>query len=195
MAENKGVKLLIDESFVDFVKLEDGQNITEKSLIHEKILEKNEKLYVVKSISKSYGVPGIRLGVLASADDEMIQRIKSDVAIWNINSFAEFYMQNMAKYSDQYEKALQAFRECRGIFASQLRKISFLDVYDTQANFFMCKVKGIESRELCQKLLKDNILIKDLSGKIADGKQYVRIAIRKQEENDRLINALKNLEK
>lgn len=194
-AENKGVKLLIDESFVDFVKLEDGQNITEKSLIHEKILEKNEKLYVVKSISKSYGVPGIRLGVLASADDEMIQRIKSDVAIWNINSFAEFYMQNMAKYSEQYEKALQAFRECRGIFASQLRKISFLDVYDTQANFFMCKVKGIESRELCQKLLKDNILIKDLSGKIADGKQYVRIAIRKQEENDRLINALKNLEK
>lgn len=194
-AENKGVKLLIDESFVDFVKLEDGQNITEKSLIHEKILEKNEKLYVVKSISKSYGVPGIRLGVLASADDEMIQRIKSDVAIWNINSFAEFYMQNMAKYSEQYEKALQAFRECRDIFASQLRKISFLDVYDTQANFFMCKVKGIESRELCQKLLKDNILIKDLSGKIADGKHYVRIAIRKQEENDRLINALKNLEK
>ena len=53
-------------------------------------LEKNRHLFIVKSISKSYGVPGLRLGVLASGDVKMISELKKDVAIWNINSFAEF---------------------------------------------------------------------------------------------------------
>ena len=57
------------------------------------ILSANPHLVVVKSISKLYGVSGLRLGVLASGNSEMIARLKKEVAIWNINSFDEFYMQ------------------------------------------------------------------------------------------------------
>lgn len=64
-------------------------------------------------------------------------------------------------------------------------------MYDTQANYILCQGKGKNSRELCCELLKDSILIKDISGKIENGKQYIRIAIRKQEENERLIQVLK----
>lgn len=60
---------------------------------------------VVKSISKSYGVPGLRLGVLASADKKLIAWIKKDVSIWNINSIAEFYMQIFGKYEQSYVRA------------------------------------------------------------------------------------------
>lgn len=190
-AEVKNIKLLLDESFVDFVDIQGEECIADKSLIHRKIIETYKNLYVIKSISKSYGVPGIRLGVLVSSDEVMIEKMKQDVSIWNINSFGEFYMQNIEKYSDQYEKALQSFRECRENFMRELRKFDFLDVYDTQANYILCQVKGKNSRELCCELLKNNILIKDVSDKVANGKQYIRIAIRRQEENNKLIQVLK----
>ena len=61
-----------------------------------------EHLFIMKSISKSYGVPGIRLGVLASGNIHMIDKLKKDVSIWNINSFGEFYMQIYKKYKNQY---------------------------------------------------------------------------------------------
>lgn len=194
-AEDKNIKLLVDESFVDFVDIEEGQSVVDKSLLHRNILDRYSQLYVIKSISKSYGVPGIRLGVFASSDEEMIGKIKQDVAIWNINSFGEFYMQNMEKYFEEYKKALQFFRKCREYFLEELRKIHFLEVYNTQANYVLCQVKGIKSRELCCELLKDNILIKDITGKIENGKQYIRIAIRKQEENERLIQVLSKVNK
>ena len=92
----EGIKLLIDESFVDFAEEEDSTIITQE------ILGANKHLYVMKSISKSYGVPGLRLGVLASGDVDTISKMKKDVAIWNINSFAEFYMQITEKYKKDY---------------------------------------------------------------------------------------------
>lgn len=74
--------------FVDFVDSE-----ADCSLLHNDVLESYDGLYIMKSISKSYGVPGLRLGVLASSDKGLISKIKKEVSIWNINSFAEFYMQ------------------------------------------------------------------------------------------------------
>ena len=86
--EKKNIRFVVDESFVDFV---DEEETT--TLLDAEILKANPNLIVVKSISKSYGVPGLRLGVLASSDEELIAEMKKDVAIWNINSFAEFYLQ------------------------------------------------------------------------------------------------------
>lgn len=104
-ARKKGMRLLIDESFCDFSDEEDN------TLISEQILNRYENLIVIKSISKSYGVPGIRLGVIASGDEELIARIKKDVSIWNINSFGEFYMQIAEKYQKDYKTALVQFRK------------------------------------------------------------------------------------
>ena len=178
---------------MDFVDVKEGQSIHDKTFICGEYLQTYTNLYVIKSISKSYGVPGIRLGVLASGDAKMIREIKQDVSIWNINSFGEFYMQIMEKYSGQYETALQEFRQCRLDFMQKLREIPFLDVCKTQANYVMCQVKDRESRALCCQLLRYNMLIKDISEKIGNGKQYVRIAIRTQEENEKLIQVLKEL--
>ncbi|MBQ5375192.1 MAG: aminotransferase class I/II-fold pyridoxal phosphate-dependent enzyme, partial [Bacteroidaceae bacterium] len=92
-AGRQGITIIVDESFVDFT---DG--FEDNSLLHNDILETYGNLVVVKSISKSYGVPGLRLGVLASGNKDLIARMKKEVAIWNINSFAEFYMQIFGKY-------------------------------------------------------------------------------------------------
>ena len=180
---------MIDESFVDFA--DDG---TQSTLLRDSILRENPHLCVVKSISKSYGVPGLRLGILASADGELIGYLRKNVAIWNINSFAEFYMQIYGKYEKDYERACELFREERAIFARELESIPFLRVIPSAANYFLCELScGVTSYDLALRLLTDhNILIKDCSHKkgFPKDRQYVRIAIRDRADNRRLTEAL-----
>ena len=159
------------------------------------MLECNKHLYVVKSISKSYGVPGLRLGVLASGDTETIARLKKEVAIWNINSFGEFYMQIYEKYHKDYLKACQLFREERKLFFEELQQIPYLRVIPSQANYFLCELMTdkFSSKELAVRLLTDHdILIKDCSGKSAFTRgSYIRLAVRDRKDNHKLTEALK----
>ena len=184
------LKFVVDESFVDFASVE-GRC----SLLDNDILENNPHLVIVKSISKSYGVPGLRLGVLASGDTEMIAKLKKGVAIWNINSLGEFYMQIYEKYHKDYDKACVKFREEREIFYNELKEIPFLEVYPSQGNYFLCRVKReYTSHELALKLLKRNILIKDCGTKKAfNGGNYIRLAVRNRKDNSYLIETLKHL--
>ena len=190
-AAERNIHIIIDESFVDFT-----DNHKDNSLLHNDILESNTNLMVMKSISKSYGVPGLRLGVFATSDKEIIAKMKKDVAIWNINSFAEYYMQIFAKYEKDYQEACDKFIEERRLFINGLRQIPFLRVIDSQANYFLCEVKNkYTSSELTRILLeKADILIKDCSTKSAfNGRNYIRIAIRDRKDNSKLVETLKKL--
>ena len=187
----RDIRLIVDESFVDF-----SDEGPANSLLNDDILEQYPELLVMKSISKSYGVPGLRLGVLAGADTVLLGKMKKDVAIWNINSFAEFYMQIFNKYESFYRNACLDFVSERNRFAEQLSSIPFLRVIPSQANYFLCQVtKHYTSRQLTEKLLNEyNILIKDCDTKTGlEGQNFVRIAIRDRHDNDRLIDALKSL--
>lgn len=183
----KKIRLIIDESFVDFA---DEINCT---LIEQEIIDSNKHLFVMKSISKSYGVPGIRLGILVSGDTDSIAFMKKDVAIWNINSFGEFFMQIEEKYQRDYREALVLYREERNRFQNELKKIDGVRVIPSQANYVMVELEddipsGLLLKEL---LIKHNILIKDLKVK-TEGGNYIRLAIRNKIENDVLLEAVKN---
>ena len=181
----KNVRLIVDESFVDFAD--------EKStLIDQELLDSNHNLFVMKSISKSYGVPGLRLGVLASGDTRMIARMKKDVAIWNINSFAEFYLQIAEKYQSSYEESLERLRKERSRRQKELNGINGIRVIPSQANFIMVELESsVSPKTLLKKLLiKYNILVKELTTK-TNGRNYLRLAIRNTKDNDMLIDALK----
>lgn len=186
----KCIRFVVDESFVDFVDVEG-----EYSLLRNEILEANPHLVVVKSISKSYGVPGLRLGILASGNTEVIATLKKQVAIWNINSFGEFYMQIYEKYHKDYDKACALFREERGLFYNELKGVPYLKVYPSQANYFLCQVTDrFSSHELATQLLKYNIFIKDCGTKKAfNGGNYIRLAVRDRKDNSYLVDILKKL--
>ncbi len=188
--QERKIRLIVDESFVDFA--EEG---LESTLLSNKYLEKYPHLVVMKSISKSYGVPGLRLGIMATSDIALINYAKKSVAIWNINSFAEFYMQIFGKYENDYKKACGKFIEERNRFFKALQEIKFLRIIPSQANYFLCEVTDLyTSTELTKRLLEKNILIKDCSTKKAfNGKNYIRIAIRNKNDNDQIIHLLKIL--
>lgn len=187
-AGTRGCRLVIDESFADF-----SEEFPENTLLHDDVLERNSHLCVMKSISKSYGVPGLRLGVLASGDEEIIAHLKKDVSIWNINSFAEFFLQIYSKYDSDYKRSSAKFIAERERFRTELAAVPFLEVFDSQANYFLCRLTGtLTSGELAVRLLSDyGILIKDCSTKKGfEGRNYIRIAIRNREDNSRLVKAL-----
>ena len=192
-SKKKRIRLIIDESFVDFS--EDWEN---NSLLHDELLELYPQLIVMKSISKSFGVPGIRLGILASADKQLIAGLKKQVSIWNLNAFAEFFMQIYNKYEKDYKTACGKFLKERANFEKQLRNISFLRVMPSQANYFLCEILPPKTaNEVVLFMLKHhNILTRDCSNKPGlDEKQYMRISIRNHEDNIRLIDSLKDLDK
>ncbi|MDL2225439.1 aminotransferase class I/II-fold pyridoxal phosphate-dependent enzyme [Eubacteriales bacterium OttesenSCG-928-M02] len=187
-AKMEGIQLVYDESFSDFASLED-------TLLEKEFLFENPHVLVVKSISKSYGVPGLRLGILASGNRELIQEMKKRVAIWNINSFGEFYLQIAEKYQGDYVDAMERFYLERERFLEALAQVPWLRVLPTRANYVMCQVlPPKEARAVTETLLDEaHILIKDLSQKSGISGEYIRIAIKTPVENDRLLDALMRL--
>ena len=187
--KKKNIKLIIDESFVDFAIEENS------SLLTDDILNKFSNLIVVKSISKSYGVPGLRLGVIATSDISIINKLKKEVSIWNINSFAEYYMQIYNKYEKLYKKSLDKIKISRKNFIRGLKEIEELAVLDSEANYVMVKIlEKYTSKDLAEILLnKYDILIKDLKGKKGINDNYIRLAIRDEKDNNYCLRAIKEI--
>lgn len=185
---SKGRKLIVDESFIDFVEDDEWH-----TLLDMEVLLNHPSLIVLKSISKSFGVAGLRLGVIATADTDLIAFMKKDVAIWNINSFAEYYLQIIEKYRDDYYEAMEKFKEVRKRYLDKLSRIKGFKVYPSQANYVMCHIENsVTSTELADILLnRYNVLIKNLASKEGLNKgNYVRLSVKSDEENDYIVNAL-----
>ena len=189
-AEKRNILVVVDESFSDFADVSEPT-----SLLDQEILDTHRNLIVIKSISKSFGVPGMRLGILATSNTDVLSIIARELSIWNINSFGEFFLQIWNKYRRDYEIALDTIKTERDRFEQALQQITYLDVFHSEANYIMCEVKApLQSYNLAVDLLeKYGILIKDLSKKkgIAP-KQCIRLAVRNREDNDRLLTALQS---
>ena len=184
--------VLIDESFMDFA--DDEVHFT---LIQNEILDKYPNMFVLKSISKSYGVPGLRLGILSSGNTDALGKVKEQLSIWNINSFAEYYLDISPKYKDVYNNSRKRINLARNVFVENLRQISWINVYPSQANYVLCEIlsDNLSSEDLTQTMLIHyNILIKDCAKKLGfEGKNFIRLAVRDEEDNSILINALANI--
>ncbi|MGI6329249.1 MAG: aminotransferase class I/II-fold pyridoxal phosphate-dependent enzyme [Bacilli bacterium] len=181
-------RIIIDESFVDFAEAK-----IRYTLINNDLLNKYKNLIVIKSIGKSYGVPGLRLGVLATSDQEVISILSKSISIWNINSFAEYFLQIMGIYKKDFLIACNKIVTERKRFKKKLKELKELEVYKSEANYIMCKLKGIKAQNLAEYMLKENkIFIKVLTGKEGFKKgEYIRIAIKEKNDNDFFLSSLK----
>lgn len=182
-AKEKSVRVVVDESFIDFAQ-------DEATLLVDTYLSANPHLIVIRSISKVCGVAGLRLGVMASGDEQLVARIKKTISIWNLNSTAEFYMQIFGKYEKRYFASCKQLREERMRFAEELSKVPYLRVLPSKANFVMCEVLPPQTaRGLARVLLgRYSIFIKDCSSmRGVEGCEMVRVAVRTPEENNMFI--------
>jgi len=187
----KNIRLIYDESFLDFA---DGS--ADHSLIEADLLDRLPNLVAVKSISKSYGVPGFRLGIIATSDQALLQRVWKEISIWNINSLAEHFLQIIDKHRHDFRSACRQIVLERERFVLGLRDIPFLRTLPSHANYVLCEIlPPWKPADLAESLLNDyGILIKDASGKLGfDGRPFVRLTVRDQADDDYLLGALQTL--
>ncbi|MBO4859278.1 MAG: aminotransferase class I/II-fold pyridoxal phosphate-dependent enzyme [Treponema sp.] len=188
--KTRNVQLIFDESFIDFADKE-----IRYTLIDESIIEKYPNLVIIKSISKSYGVPGLRLGILVNSNPELIEKVTKNNSIWNINSFGEYFLQIFDKYKSNYKEACDKLADERKRFSKALSNISGIKAYPSQANYILCEYNGKQNiTELTESLLENhNLLVKNLVRKhLFEGRNFMRLAILEPENNDLLIEAIRH---
>lgn len=174
------IRLLLDESAADFAD-------EDSSLLKQELLNANPQLFVLKNIARAHGVQGLRLGLLASGDVRTLAAVREDVSAERLDAFAEFYLQIFGKYRNAYVCGLERFRAERARFVRELRGLRTLRVFPCQANFVMAELVGRETaEELCGRLLLRHRMLLE-----APGAGYLRIAVRNEADNDRLLAALR----
>ena len=189
-AQKNNTLLVIDESFIDFA--DEDKRYT---LICDDFISKYNNLIVIRSIGKSYGVAGLRLGVLATSNDYILEQLKKYMQIWNINSMAEYFLQTFNLYSKEYVNACNKISKERAFLYKKINEIDGIKAHYSHANFIMINLGKNNSTDFCVNALsKYNILIKDLSTKdYFNKKNYIRVAVKDREQNESLIQCMKEL--
>ncbi len=185
--EPAGCRLIVDESFIEFSRAGCAGSIESMVALHP-------NLVVLKSMSKVFGIAGLRLGYLLSADREFIREIRGRLPIWNINGLAEEFLRTVGRYRREFEESCELTRRaCQDLYR-QLCAMPGIEPVEPDANFVLCRLTGPSPTgpELARRLyVEHNILIKDCAAKsMPDADRYLRIASRTPAENCRLVEAL-----
>lgn len=179
---------IIDESFIEF----SGQPSV-ISLLEEKPLT---NIIVVKSLSKSLGVPGIRLGYTYTCDAQFIREVMARTPIWNMNSLAEFTLEIILKHRMALKKSIALTISDREQFGADLAKVGLVDrVYPSGANFILVRLRqGVSARTVVERMLSEHsVYLKDISDKFSDRGEYLRLAVRLPHENRMVVDLLESL--
>ncbi len=184
IVEHPEVDFLVDESFIDF---SDQGSLT--SFLREKPVE---NLIVLKSLGKSLGVPGLRMGYLYTHKQALHDYFKSRLPIWNQNSLAEFFLETGLKHRDALQRSFVATREERQRMGTLLAATAGITrVWPSAANFFLVEIGSeVDLEAMLRHMLRlSGIYVKDISSKV--GCRALRIAVRTTPDNDLFLDCWK----
>ena len=172
------IYLLLDECFVDFV--DEPEKTTSKQL-----LEQYREMFILKAFTKLYAMAGLRLGYGMSRNTELLQKMEQCLQPWNISIPAQAAGVAALREKAYVAESKQLIRQERKWLQEQLKTLG-IRVYDSAANYIF--FRGPEG--LTEKLLKQQIIIRDCSGYPGLGEGYYRIAVRTHAENEKLIQIM-----
>ena len=182
--------LVVDESFIDF-----AQEGSRASLEAE--VARYQNLAILKSMSKAYGICGLRIGYLLTANEALVRRVREGLPIWNLNGFAEAFLRLAPRYRQEFAASCDQVRADRDRLFQDLSGIPGLSVYRPEANFIFCRLPDHtpSGPEVTRRLfVEDNIYVKHCQGKtMAESSRYIRIASRTRRENRAVADALRRV--
>ena len=177
--------LVVDESFIDFT--EDKDKIT---LLHK--APESENILVLKSMTKFFRVPGLRLGYVVG-NESVINRLKKSLPPWSVNAFAQIVGKRLFEFKNIKGVRKKIEDEKRFVF-SELTKIKTLKIYPSVTNFFLIKILTPHTAATVQKeLLKKGILIRSCSNIPSLGEKFIRITVLDHDKNLLLLKSLREL--
>jgi histidinol-phosphate/aromatic aminotransferase/cobyric acid decarboxylase-like protein/GTP:adenosylcobinamide-phosphate guanylyltransferase len=185
-----GCRLIVDESFIEFSRAGRSASV-------EGDVDSHPNLVIIKSMSKVFGIAGLRIGYLLTADQHFAAAVRSHLPIWNLNGMAESFLRHVGRYRSEFAASCEVVRDtCQELYHS-LCELPGLTPFRPDANFVFCKVTtpGLTGPALARRLyVEHGILIKDCASKtMPEADRYLRIASRTAIENRRLVDALSQL--
>jgi threonine-phosphate decarboxylase len=182
-AHKKSILVFVDECFIELV------SIARESLVPH--LRKFDNLFILRSLTKSFGLAGLRVGYGLGSREiiSILDRIKIP---WNVNGLAQNIAKKALSDKSHLRKTRKIISQERKFLRDAISKINGFTCYDSDANFLLIKSK-INSKQLQNKLLKKNILVRDCSTFKGLDSKFIRVAIRTHKENRRLVKALKTI--
>nr|WP_254904867.1 histidinol-phosphate transaminase [Clostridium tyrobutyricum] len=181
-----GKTIIIDEAFIEFAGNE------QYSFLNE--LENYKCIFMVRALTKFFGLPGIRFGYGISTNKSLIRNIKINQNPWNINCFAETAVKYVLKDRAYIHKSLKWISDERKFMKSQLNKISIIDkIYDTYANFILCKLKSVDSKTLYDECMENGALIRKCNNYRGLDNNYIRLAVKDREKNQQMLDILRRI--
>ena len=182
-AYKRSVLLFVDECFIEFVS-----NMRESIVPH---LREFDNLFVLRSLTKSFGLAGLRIGYgLGSL--QMIKVLQKIKLPWNVSGFAQSVAIKALSDKRHLAKTRKVISRERKFLKETISKINGFHCYDSNVNFLLIKSKK-NSKYIQKKLLEKNILIRDCSTFRGLNNNFIRIAVRTHKENLKLIKELKKL--
>jgi histidinol-phosphate/aromatic aminotransferase/cobyric acid decarboxylase-like protein/choline kinase len=187
-SKNPKKTVIVDESFIEFANIPSVLSLLE----HEPL----KNVIIIKSLSKSMGMPGLRLGYVYSRSEEFNAYMKECMPIWGLNSLAEFAMEIILKHRKSLNQSYIDTIRDREEFRHALSGLPCVaEVYSSAGNFILVSLKDPKSASRISEILlsKYSIYVKDISHKFPDGRAYLRLAVRLPSENALLVKCLKEI--
>lgn len=179
--------LIVDETFMEFVYEEEKYSLI-------KYINKYENLFILKAVTKFFGMPGLRLGYGVTSNKKLIENIYKYKEPWTVNSFADTLSNYIFNDKDYINNSKSYYLKERKYMLNALRKIKRLKAYDTDTNFILIKLEDKKAEKLKLQLFKEsNILIRDASNFVNLDESYIRIAIKSHNENQLILKELNRI--
>ncbi len=183
--------IIIDESFIHFAY----ENIDLSQISSEELIKKYSNLIIVKSLSKDFGIAGVRAGYALMSEDK-VSSLLSNGYLWNVSGLADYFFKiySQSDFIKEYNIVRKKYIMNTLIFLTELNSVQNIKVYPSIANFALIELGDRSSFDFYLDLLVDSgVYVRDCSDKIGLEGQFVRIASRTFEENLKIINAIKKV--
>ena len=187
--KKNGKYLIYDESFADF------SINNEISLLNNPDLLKKDNLIILKSLGKTYGIAGIRLGILINTNKKNIHKWRENLPIWNINSLSEVFLDLLPRYKKEYQSSLEKIANNSQNFYQYLLsfKNDLFEVYNPTANFILISFSSLELLKKVEIGLFKNFILQSLLKKEGLPKYCMRIAVLDDQTNKNISRLIKEL--
>lgn len=186
-AEKEGKLLIVDETFIEFAD-------SEKEISLVNMVEKSKNLFIIRAVTKFFGIPGIRLGYGISSNRELLQKMYDEKEPWTINSFADSASDFIFKEEDYIRKSKEYFSKERVCMINEINKIDGIKAFNSDANFILVRFENRNVLDVKENLLKRaGLLIRDASNFIGLDSSFARVAIKNHEQNTVLVDAIRSV--
>jgi threonine-phosphate decarboxylase len=181
-AEKMGIFVVVDEAFMDFVS-----NFQEFTMVKE--IGRWKNLMVLRSLTKSFALPGLRIGY-GIGERSIVEKLHSNREPWSVNSLAQLVGKEVIRKKEYIERTKNFIAAEREVLYREMTKISKVKPFQSVTNFILVKIDG---KSIVSSLAKKGIIVRDCSSFRSLGNHFIRIAVRKREENLRLIDAMREI--